>query len=176
MHKPTSIQKFALDYVRKEKLKVEHKDCIVEEWVWIPGMPEWDDALSTFVDTPDEWKMTGSVKHAHNCGLGDPVTENNYREWDSNYCIRHGVYVGDAYGPDYMCGACESGYEPTLYQRALEAAHAHQREQAQKVFDVLRSHFDLALKEMTTLDGNPGEWLNESDIDRIMIMSVALNK
>jgi hypothetical protein len=22
---------------------------------------------------------------------------------------KHGTYVGDAYGPDYMCGRCESG-------------------------------------------------------------------
>ena len=27
----------------------------------------------------------------------------------SNYCKPHGVFVGDPYGPDYMCGLCESG-------------------------------------------------------------------
>jgi hypothetical protein len=25
-----------------------------------------------------------------------------------NYC-KHGVYIGDPYGPDYMCGRCEDG-------------------------------------------------------------------
>jgi hypothetical protein len=27
----------------------------------------------------------------------------------SSYC-RHGSYIGDPYGPDYMCHACEMGY------------------------------------------------------------------
>ena len=29
----------------------------------------------------------------------------------SNYC-KHGTYIGDPYGPDYMCHWCEMGYEP----------------------------------------------------------------
>ena len=27
---------------------------------------------------------------------------------DDRYC-KHGTYVGDPYGPDYMCGMCEDG-------------------------------------------------------------------
>ena len=27
---------------------------------------------------------------------------------DRRYC-KHGTFVGDPYGPDYMCGACEDG-------------------------------------------------------------------
>ena len=33
---------------------------------------------------------------------------------DSNYC-RHGSYIGDPYGPDYMCHACEMGYSDEEY-------------------------------------------------------------
>lgn len=43
----------------------------------------------------------------------------------SNYC-RHGRFVGDPYGPDYMCGLCEDGI--TVYDEALaEARTAVQR-------------------------------------------------
>jgi len=28
-------------------------------------------------------------------------------EWN-DYC-KHGVYIGDRYGPDYLCGRCEGG-------------------------------------------------------------------
>lgn len=31
-----------------------------------------------------------------------------WREVPGDIC-RHGTYVGDAYGPDYLCGACEEG-------------------------------------------------------------------
>jgi hypothetical protein len=27
----------------------------------------------------------------------------------ASYYCRHGVFIGDPYGPDYLCGACESG-------------------------------------------------------------------
>jgi predicted alpha/beta hydrolase len=30
------------------------------------------------------------------------------KEIDRRYC-RHGTYVGDPFGPDYLCGACEMG-------------------------------------------------------------------
>jgi hypothetical protein len=30
-----------------------------------------------------------------------------WRETPGDLC-KHGTYVGDAYGPDYMCGQCES--------------------------------------------------------------------
>lgn len=30
-----------------------------------------------------------------------------------NYCP-HGTYVGDAWGPDYLCGMCEEGYVPPV--------------------------------------------------------------
>jgi len=37
----------------------------------------------------------------------------------SNYC-HHGHFVGDPYGPDYMCGMCEDGI--TTYEEAIEEA------------------------------------------------------
>ena len=32
-----------------------------------------------------------------------------YNVWEAEYC-KHGTYVGDPCGPDYLCGLCESGY------------------------------------------------------------------
>jgi hypothetical protein len=40
------------------------------------------------------------------------------------YCV-HGTYVGDPYGPDYMCGACEDSV--TVYEYALGLAFSRQR-------------------------------------------------
>lgn len=30
----------------------------------------------------------------------------------SHYYCKHGTYIGDPYGPDHLCGYCESGTEP----------------------------------------------------------------
>lgn len=41
-----------------------------------------------------------------------------YRKGDDPLYCKHGTYVGDPYGPDYMCGPCEDGvtdYEMALY-------------------------------------------------------------
>lgn len=39
----------------------------------------------------------------------------------SNYCI-HGTYIGDPYGPDYLCGACEDPESYSTYQEAIALA------------------------------------------------------
>lgn len=44
--------------------------------------------------------------------------EERSRGW-VNYC-RHGRFIGDPYGADYMCGACEAGY--SVYEEALAEA------------------------------------------------------
>lgn len=31
-----------------------------------------------------------------------------WRETPGDVC-KHGTYIGDAYGPDYLCGKCEAG-------------------------------------------------------------------
>lgn len=31
----------------------------------------------------------------------------------SQYC-KHGTFIGSSWGPDYLCSACESGYEPAI--------------------------------------------------------------
>jgi len=41
-----------------------------------------------------------------------------------NYC-QHGTYIGDPYGADYMCGACESG--TSVYEIALAQAYERLR-------------------------------------------------
>jgi uncharacterized protein YlaI len=32
----------------------------------------------------------------------------------------HGQYVGDAHGPDYLCGECESNLAAALFTRAIK--------------------------------------------------------
>ena len=34
---------------------------------------------------------------------------------DDRWC-RHGTYIGDPYGPDYMCHYCEAGYSDEEYE------------------------------------------------------------
>lgn len=34
---------------------------------------------------------------------------------DSHYCA-HGTYIGDPYGPDYLCHYCEAGYSDEEYE------------------------------------------------------------
>jgi hypothetical protein len=34
---------------------------------------------------------------------------------ERSYC-RHGIFVGDPYGPDYMCGWCEDGISDADYE------------------------------------------------------------
>jgi hypothetical protein len=48
---------------------------------------------------------------------------------DGNYC-RHGVNLGYWDGPDYMCGACESGVSD--YEYALGAAYDHMRRETRE--------------------------------------------
>jgi hypothetical protein len=46
-----------------------------------------------------------------------PVRERDF-DWQS-YC-RHGAYIGDPYGADYLCGACEDG--ASVYDEAIAEA------------------------------------------------------
>jgi len=53
---------------------------------------------------------------------GGSLEESGKLEEPSYYC-RHGVFVGDPYGPDYMCPYCEMGEDPepqpvTIYDLA----------------------------------------------------------
>lgn len=46
------------------------------------------------------------------CQLNDQLGYDADVSDPSQYC-RHGTFIGSWWGPDYMCGACESGYEPS---------------------------------------------------------------
>ena len=37
---------------------------------------------------------------------------------DDRWC-RHGTYIGDPYGPDYMCHYCEMGYSDEDYEAEM---------------------------------------------------------
>lgn len=40
--------------------------------------------------------------------MAEALYPQGWRDVPGDIC-KHGTYVGDAGGPDYMCGACESG-------------------------------------------------------------------
>lgn len=52
-----------------------------------------------------------------------PVRERSF-DWQS-YC-RHGSYIGDPYGGDYLCGACEEGL--SLYEEAVAVVRQAEHE------------------------------------------------
>lgn len=64
---------------------------------------------------PVRWHRSGAMvqfvrcaKHYNEyCDRHDEREAREARYQASLYC-KHGTYVGDAYGADYLCGACES--------------------------------------------------------------------
>lgn len=58
-----------------------------------------------------------------------------WRDVPGDIC-KHGVYVGDAYGPDYMCPWCESGCEPPVRKPIMTQA------QKEKYATAVRKHIE----------------------------------
>jgi hypothetical protein len=64
---------------------------------------------------PVRWRNNGTIVQFERCAkhyaeyleITEARLEREQEALDSQYC-RHGVFVGDAFGPDYMCGRCES--------------------------------------------------------------------
>lgn len=54
---------------------------------------------------------------------------------DGNYC-RHGVNLGYWAGPDYMCGACESGVSDYEYALGVAYDHMHRELRVTKQVEV----------------------------------------
>lgn len=69
--------------------------------------------------TPIEYPCGTTGRHGQSvfCNECEARLEKQYpqgwRDVPGDIC-KHGVYVGDAYGPDYMCPWCESGCEPPV--------------------------------------------------------------
>jgi hypothetical protein len=66
-----------------------------------------------------DWGNTIMERHYHEpececsvCRTNDQLGYDADVSDPSQYC-RHGTFIGSWWGPDYTCGACESGYEPT---------------------------------------------------------------
>jgi hypothetical protein len=65
-----------------------------------------------------DWGNTIMERHYHEpececsvCRTNDQLGYDADVSDPSQYC-RHGTFIGSWWGPDYMCGACESGEEP----------------------------------------------------------------
>lgn len=52
----------------------------------------------------------------------------------SEYC-KHGNYIGNWAGPDYLCGACEDGLSDSEWAEICKAQEAHrEREMGERMF------------------------------------------
>lgn len=79
------------------------------------GDGECDGVVEYHPSLPVRWNSSGGMvqfprcaKHfVDYCDAHDEREEREARYQTSLYC-KHGTYVGDAWGPDYLCGACES--------------------------------------------------------------------
>lgn len=86
--------------------------------------------------------------------------------WD--HC-KHGTYVGDWAGPDYMCGYCEDGTSD--YHFALWAA---MNEQARHVAEIRENVVHAALNAMA---GNArATWLPPSEVAEMIPALLALRE
>jgi hypothetical protein len=57
-------------------------------------------------------------------------------QWGEMYCV-HGVNLGTWDGPDYMCGACESGW--TILEYALSCAYGEYQRDRKRAEQQLHS-------------------------------------
>lgn len=71
-------------------------------------------------------KAREAFKRLHDCDLAWPD--------NGGYC-KHGGYVGDPYGPDYMCGTCEAGISDL--ELVLHAAKDFERAKRAEFFKLL---------------------------------------
>jgi hypothetical protein len=67
----------------------------------------------------------------------DPFYDDEDRAYSSNYC-KHGTFIGNPYGADYMCGWCEDGTSDEEFQAWIDGA------EQRRVDDALTrlSHYD----------------------------------
>lgn len=83
------------------------------------------------------------------------------------YCP-HGTYVGDPYGPDYMCGVCENG--TSIYEYALDRAYSHQRDATHKFRQ------DAVLAIIRSIPSENGQTLiTEDEIKRVADLVCAIS-
>lgn len=74
------------------------------------------------------------------------------------YCV-HGNYVGDPFGPDYMCGMCEDGID--IYTEAIETGRSIAQRQ------LTASTLVRKLHDLRVLDSGE-DALADALIDRVL--------
>lgn len=93
-----------------EPAALTHEDCLDNH----PDEPCRGD-VSNHTTIPVRYRRNGSfvmfprcekhyIAYQERC---EALIERERRYQAGLYC-KHGTYIGDAYGPDYLCGACES--------------------------------------------------------------------
>lgn len=150
-----AAKRYALQLVKRRKIQDAHADCVQPGFVVLMGARV--DENDNIVDRPYS-SPTYEIDHHKNCRLA--VLRQR------NYC-RHGNFVGDPYGPDYMCGWCEDGYDPSIYELALDEAREHQRRVTE---GVIKAGNDALLKELNRIHRENGQTFGWVDPDVIAKM------
>lgn len=101
---------------------------------------------------------TGEIEHNRNCGMATIIQR--------GYCV-HNNYVGDPFGPDILCGLCEYGDEPTLYEKAVAQAREQQNRITRNIMtEVHRAMFDK-LREIHTTNSAAYEWMEPGKVSQL---------
>ncbi len=88
-------------------------------------------------------------------------------EYDDTHC-RHGTFVGNWAGPDYMCGYCEMGVTDEEFEegKRLEAERNEKRKAARQRWEEINREVETTTDKDATwatavafLDSEEGQWL-----------------
>jgi len=85
-------------------------------------------------------------------------------DYDDVHC-KHGTFVGNAYGPDYMCGPCEMGVTDEEYAEwQQEAAVQNSKSRAARqawdyIFDTIADERERGLAQLDFIQSDEGRYL-----------------
>lgn len=72
----------------------------------------------------------------------DPLFDPSDLHNEDYYC-KHGTFIGNPFGADYLCGFCEQGYTDSEFQ-----AHLNSLDRARFSRQILSDMFDLCYRQM----------------------------
>jgi len=151
-----AAKRYALELVKRRKIQDEHANCVQPGFVVRYGVRLNDN--DEFVERPYS-VPTYETDHHNNCQLARIIPR--------NYC-RHGNFVGDPWGPDYMCGFCENGDDLSLYEIALDDAREHQRRLTEHVVERAQKAVLEELVSIYKADANMAEWIDPDVIAKLV--------
>ena len=151
-----AAKRYALELVKRRKLENEHANCVQPGFVVRMGARV--DEHGNIVDRPYS-SPTYETDHHKNCKLARIIPR--------NHC-RHGKFVGDPYGPDYMCGWCEDGDDPSIYEMALNDAREKQRLMTKNMLEQAERRMLEVLVDIHKANEDTFRWIDTDVIYRLV--------